>query len=162
MKRRTLRRLTTSPRGTGQYAKKIARLLSGIKSGQAAVVGLSGELGAGKTVFARELLRALGVKEKIVSPTFVLLREYKTSSGVYPTAYHLDAYRLSGALDVKPLRLGELMKKKGNLLLIEWPERIKGAMPGRALTVRFRHGRKSNERVIEFLEPTPKRRRPTR
>ena len=129
---------------------------------QATVLGLSGDLGAGKTVFARGFLRALGVRGKIASPTFVLLREYKTSSREYPCAYHLDAYRLSGALDAKPLRLDELMKKKGSLLLIEWPERIKGAMPGRALAVRFRHGRKSNERIIEFLEPMPKRRRPTR
>ena len=158
-KRKTLRRLTASPKETGQCAKKIARLLSDSKNGRATVVGLSGELGVGKTVFARELLRALGVKGKIVSPTFVLLREYKTLSSKYPNAYHADAYRLSGPGDAKPLRLGELMKGKRNLLLIEWPERIKGVIPNSALMVRFRHGRKSNERVIEFLGQMPKKRK---
>lgn len=89
------------------------------------VIGLRGELGAGKTTLVRGFLRALGVTGTVRSPTFTLLESYSTGS---LEIAHLDLYRVESPGEVEPLGVRELVEP-GRVFLIEWPERGQGALP---------------------------------
>jgi tRNA threonylcarbamoyladenosine biosynthesis protein TsaE len=102
---------------------------------QGGVVYLRGELGAGKTTFARALLRALGVGERVKSPTYTLLERYHVDG--HP-AFHLDLYRIAGAGELEWLGLDEL-EAPDAIVLIEWPERGAGALPHADLEVALEH-----------------------
>ncbi|HEX5960766.1 MAG TPA: tRNA (adenosine(37)-N6)-threonylcarbamoyltransferase complex ATPase subunit type 1 TsaE [Rhodanobacteraceae bacterium] len=99
------------------------------------VLYLRGELGAGKTTFARALLRALGVGERVKSPTYSLLERYSVNGH---DAFHLDLYRIAGAGELEWLGLDELDAPE-NLVLVEWPERGEGALPAPDLEVALDH-----------------------
>ena len=115
---------------TAALAQRLARaLLDG------GVVFLRGELGAGKTTFARALLRALGVGERVKSPTYSLLERYLVNGR---DAFHLDLYRIADAGELEWLGLDEL-DAPGTLVLVEWPERGRGALPSPDLEVALEH-----------------------
>ena len=112
---------TRSVRGTLALGRRFAARL---RPGDC--VGLSGELGAGKTVLVRGMAVGLGVAdERIVSsPTFVLVREYPTS----PPVYHVDLYRLGDApAELADLGLEEMLA--GGVLVVEWADRAAGVLP---------------------------------
>lgn len=96
------------------------------------VVILVGALGAGKTRFAGGLAAGLGVEEAVVSPTFVLMKEYR--SGFLPVV-HVDAYRLGSIYEFEDLDPFE--RAAGGVLVIEWGEAVASALPSDVLTVRF-------------------------
>jgi len=96
------------------------------------VVALTGELGAGKTVFVQGLVRGLGVSSGATSPTFVLINEYR---GLLPV-HHVDVYRTESLEEVVELGLRELMDGDG-VTLIEWADRIGPLLPSRAVRVRI-------------------------
>jgi tRNA threonylcarbamoyladenosine biosynthesis protein TsaE len=98
-----------------------------------AVLYLTGELGSGKTTFARGFLRALGVSEPIRSPTYTLLELYPAGA---LTLLHVDLYRLREPLEVESLGLRE-WAREGCVWLIEWPERAAGRLPLADLTIAF-------------------------
>ena len=87
------------------------------------LIVLSGELGAGKTVFVRGVARGLEIPPsvRVTSPTYVLQHEY---SGGRLTLYHIDAYRLGGAADFENSGLRECLDDAHAVVCIEWPERI--------------------------------------
>lgn len=97
----------------------------------ATLVTLSGELGAGKTAFTKAVAHALGVEEVVTSPTFVLEKIYQLGSEAskFERLIHIDAYRLERGSDLAPLGFDELMKDSGNLILLEWPEKVASALP---------------------------------
>jgi tRNA threonylcarbamoyladenosine biosynthesis protein TsaE len=92
---------------------------------RALAIFLSGELGAGKTTVVRGLLRALGVAGVIRSPSYTLLEGYEAGGH---RVLHLDLYRLSGAAELQGLGLRDELEG-GVLLLVEWPERAREALP---------------------------------
>lgn len=98
------------------------RMASSFPKGQ--VVSLRGSLGAGKTVFARGVARALQIKEAIVSPTFTLVQEY---SGSMPM-YHMDLYRIKSEEDFEMIGGEDLLYSDG-ICLIEWSEVIDSMLP---------------------------------
>ena len=89
------------------------------------IVALSGDLGAGKTSFARGILRGLGWTGEVPSPTFTLVQPYDTT----PEVWHVDLYRLNDAREADALGLFETEAA----LLIEWPERLGTRLPAEAL-----------------------------
>ncbi len=103
----------------------------------ARVVTLSGELGAGKTTFAQGIARALGVTESVQSPTFVLEKVYALEAQSFQKLIHIDAYRLKGGDELRAIGWDELLADSGNLILIEWPERVPGCIPTDAIRIRF-------------------------
>jgi tRNA threonylcarbamoyladenosine biosynthesis protein TsaE len=104
------------------------------------VLGLVGELGAGKTQFAKGLAKGLGIKDNITSPTFVLLKKYKN-------LVHIDCYRLSDPTELEELGFQEFIDN-GNIVVVEWADKIKSIMPSETKWVKFKVGSKENERVI--------------
>ena len=106
-----------------------ARLAAQLRAGD--VIGLSGELGAGKTTLARAILAALGLADEAPSPTFAIVQPYEVPDVRLPVA-HVDLYRLDDPDDVRELGLEDYAS--GGVLLIEWPERLPaGAWPGMLL-----------------------------
>ena len=98
------------------------------KSDEALVIALSGNLGAGKTTLVQILARLLGVKEKVTSPTFTIMKAYPLA-GEFSYLIHMDAYRLEDAIELRPLHFFEILKDKTNILCIEWAEKIQLALP---------------------------------
>lgn len=97
---------------------------------------LSGELGSGKTTFARGLLRALGVEGPIRSPSYTLVEPYETAAG---TVHHLDLYRLRrGSAELEALGYRDLRALPG-LVMVEWPERADDALGQADLAVTLQH-----------------------
>lgn len=132
---------------------------------RATVVGLYGELGAGKTTFMKFLAEFFGVEESIQSPTFVIMKKYKTSPPLEPTSnldngdaplsltrrggtggevfnslIHIDAYRIESEAEMLNLGWKEIIADPNNLICIEWPERILGIMPEHT-KIFFEHAR---------------------
>src|SRR3989344_4371105 len=89
----------------------------------ATVVGLSGDLGSGKTAFVKVLAKALGVEEEVLSPTFVIAKFYEIGGGHWRRLVHIDLYRIDDPEELKALRFAEILADHGNLVVIEWPER---------------------------------------
>lgn len=118
--------ITKTAQETRNCGKKLAEK---IKNG--GVVCLYGDLGAGKTTFVQGIAKGLGVKKKITSPTFVLIRQYNN-------LYHLDLYRLNSLEEIKALGVEEIWQDKKNILIIEWPEKIEKILPENKLTVHLK------------------------
>ena len=120
----------------------------------AVVVALSGELGAGKTTFTQGFARALGIKEKIQSPTFVLMKIYKLpgtrSKLTFRHLIHIDCYRIHNPKDLLHLGLKDMLRDRDAIILIEWPERIKKIIPPDALRLSLGHGAGVHERNIHI------------
>ena len=96
-------------------------MAQGLRGGE--ILCLHGELGSGKTAFTAFLAEALGVKERVVSPTFVLLRSYDTQSNAVKKLHHIDAYRLESFADFQGLGLEDLVTDDA-VIVIEWAEKV--------------------------------------
>lgn len=138
-----------SPAGTAKLAKELAGLISvqSAKKG-AQVVALQGELGAGKTTFTKSFLAALGVKESVTSPTFILFRPYPLKTEHYSLAYHIDCYRLEDPKELLKLGLKEMLKNPKYIVLIEWAERVKKFLPKNIVWISIKHGVKKGSRTF--------------
>ncbi len=103
------------------------------KTTGATLVTLSGELGAGKTAFTKAVAKALGVKDDITSPTFVLMKIYELPAPAAGAGFrrliHIDAYRLENGAEFAPLRFDELTQEADNLIMLEWPEKVADVLP---------------------------------
>jgi len=120
-----------------------ARIGSLLRAGD--VVSLSGDLGAGKTVFAKGVATALGVRDDVVSPTFTLVREY---SGVVPLV-HIDVYRLDRFQELHDVGFDELVSGS-TVTLVEWGDRISALLPVERLDVTLQFGEADDDRVVSI------------
>lgn len=105
-----------------QETKQIAENLA--KHTKANIFALTGELGAGKTIFIQGFAKGLGITEKIISPTFVLIRQHRVPK-LKKILYHIDLYRLVSGEDFKQLGLDEILEGENSIVLIEWAEKLK-------------------------------------
>lgn len=120
---------------TEELGGRLARALPAADAALA-VLYLSGELGAGKTTFARGFLRALGVADAVPSPTYTLLELYPAGA---LTIVHVDLFRVRNAAELESLGLRE-WARTGHVWLIEWPERGGTRLPPADLTLAFAAG----------------------
>ena len=100
------------------------------------VIALFGDLGAGKTVFARGFAKALGITEPVSSPTYTIIQEYPTPDNRY--LYHLDLYRISDERSALAFGVDEYLES-GEYVLLEWPERIAKLLPEHTLKLQITH-----------------------
>ena len=114
------------------------------------VFALKGDLGTGKTVFAKGLAKGLGVKKTITSPTFVLMKIYPIEGNKHIKEFcHIDTYRLKGEKDFEAIGAEEYLNKKDVVVAIEWPDKIKNLLPKDAKLVKLKH-EKEEKRQIEI------------
>lgn len=100
-----------------------------IPTDEAAIVGLYGNLGSGKTAFTQAVARELGIKEPTTSPTFVIEKLYETTHPHFKRLIHIDAYRLEAGRELQVLDFEKLVENPNNLIIIEWPENVKEILP---------------------------------
>ena len=113
---------TKSAEETQAFAKEFAKeFLNG------GVIALSGDLGAGKTTFAQGFAEGLQIKDRIVSPTFLIIRQYPIP-GKRSFFYHIDLYRMEN-INLKDSGLEEILSEPSNIVLIEWAEKISEYLP---------------------------------
>lgn len=117
---------------TEKTAFDLARTLS-----PGTVLTLNGDLGAGKTVFARGFARGLGVGEAVSSPTYTIAQEYLLPDG--KRLYHLDLYRISSAAAGLAFGVDEFLNDPNAFALVEWPERVGDVIPDSAIRIFIRH-----------------------
>lgn len=118
------------------------------------IIALTGDLGSGKTTFVQGFAKALGIKHRIVSPTFLIIRRYRVASrkkqGKIKNFYHVDLYRVHKIKELNALNFKSLLNTTNTLMLIEWAEKIKKLLPKGTIWVNFNHGRKETERIIAY------------
>jgi tRNA threonylcarbamoyladenosine biosynthesis protein TsaE len=138
---------------TKKIAGEIALTLLAARPRGARVLALTGDLGAGKTTFVQGLLRALGIKSKVLSPTFILMQSFKvlTFKGRQASVsrfWHIDCYRIDHPQELKILGLAAILKDPHALVVVEWAEKIKEILPNDAIWIQFEYGKRENERAI--------------
>ena len=111
------------------------------------VVALIGDLGTGKTALTRYIAEGLGVRETISSPTFTIVKEYK--SGRLPL-YHFDVYRLGSGEELLDVGAEEMLDGDG-LCVIEWADIVSDVLPEESLVVKIEYGAEEGERIAEIL-----------
>ncbi len=149
--------ITDSAKETRGIGEILAKEITAMNNEQRAVnnyrketliIGLQGELGSGKTTFIQGLAKGLGVKEKITSPTFVILKKYKIPSKIIKDAFlfHIDCYRIKSE-DLLELGFEEIANDSQNIVVIEWAERAKKILKN-ALWIKFEYLGKSKRKIL--------------
>lgn len=139
-----MKKITGSLKETHKLARDLAKKTLNIAQGKAIVIGLSGELGSGKTTFIQGFAKALGIKTKVVSPTFVILKKFKITNLKYQksnlkTLVHIDCYRIERPKEILDLGWEELINNPQNIILVEWAEKIKKIFPKKYFWINFSH-----------------------
>jgi len=120
-------------------------------SNKALVVALEGDLGSGKTTFIQGLAQGLKVKENILSPTFVIQKDFLLKLKNFKNLYHIDAYRLKNPEELLELGFKDLIGNPENLIVIEWADKIKKILPKNILRIKFENLGENKRRIkIEF------------
>lgn len=125
------------------FAKEFLRA----KFKSALVVGLEGELGAGKTVFAKGFAKGLRIKEEMKSPTFILMRVFKIKKRNF---FHLDAYRINSPKEFIALGFTRLLSNPSNIILIEWSDKIRKLLPKKYFRFVFKSGDKTSREITLY------------
>lgn len=133
---------------SGTQTKSVAEKIAKEYRNKGGVIALIGELGTGKTTFAQGFAKGLGVKEKVISPTFVLMRQHQIPFSK-KILYHLDLYRLEDKSEIKQLGLEDLFEDSNSIVLIEWAEKIMSNLPKKTLIISFKNS-KENSREISI------------
>jgi tRNA threonylcarbamoyladenosine biosynthesis protein TsaE len=136
--------LTSSAKQTFNLAKNFAKKLGGGE-----VIGLIGELGAGKTVFVKGLATGLGIKKNITSPTFVLMKIYPVTNFKFQISnfVHIDAYRIKNEKDVLSIGAEEYFNQLNTVTVIEWADKIKKILPLNAVIITLKNKGKNTRQI---------------
>ena len=157
---------TSSSLETKKLGAKIAKeILNGKLGNTARVIALVGNLGAGKTTFTQGFMRGLGVRGKVTSPTFVIVKRYALRKPLpllegelegerFSHVYHADLYRINNAKHLASLEFKKILKDPANIVLVEWADRTRRIFPKETVWVRFECGEKGNERILTISSRT--------
>lgn len=145
---------TNSPSQTQKLGEALAkRILKAGPKKKATVIGLTGDLGGGKTTFLQGFAKGLGIKEKILSPTFVIMRKFKirvdscSNSCRFVYFYHIDCYRTKKPKEILDLGFKKIVSDQRNIVAIEWGDRIRRILPEDTLIIKFKFVNKAKRRV---------------
>ena len=142
--------VTNSPDETQKIAAGFAaRVLAAAPKKSATVLGLEGDLGAGKTTFLQGFAKALGITEVVNSPTFVMLKRFKIYDLRFKNFYHFDCYRRENPEEILGLGFKEIISNPENIVAIEWPEKIAAFLPKEIISIQFIH-KNSTQRVLNI------------
>lgn len=134
--------ITSSASETQEAGRRLSASLAGGE-----VIALFGDLGSGKTTFVQGFAEGLGVTERILSPTFIIMRSYQTKSGIL---YHADLYRLEedASESAKEIGLLDTFEDKNAIVIIEWAERIEALLPKDTIRVHLKHIAEEKREII--------------
>lgn len=136
------RLITKSAKETRELGTKLAKEYQ-----NGAILALMGDLGAGKTTFAAGFAKGLGIKSKLISPTYILIREYQLYSQSYAKLYHIDLYRLENQQQILDLGLKDIFDNPKNIVLIEWAEKLINLPRKHLIKINFEYLSESKRRI---------------
>jgi tRNA threonylcarbamoyladenosine biosynthesis protein TsaE len=157
--------ITRSPKETWRLGKLLAETFAREYGKHALVFALKGDLGGGKTSFAAGFAKGLGVKGRVASPTFVILKKYdlakkKEQDGKHERFFHIDGYRIRNGKEMIDLGFDKIRENPANIILIEWAEIIKEILPRDAIWLDFEFLDARSRRITlncsrRFFLPSP-------
>ena len=138
---------------TKNLGKKLAQdILKFPLKKKAIVVALKGELGSGKTTFLQGFAKGLGIKNKVLSPTFVILKKFQISTSKFQHFYHIDCYRIKKPEEILTLGFKKIISDPKNIIAIEWAEKVNKILPPESIVLDFKFkGEKEREVIIKFI-----------
>lgn len=142
---------TSSAAQTKKVAKMLAkRFLKFKKKNRALILALKGDLGSGKTTFLQGWAQGLGIKERILSPTFILMKKFdiKSSSSPFKHFYHIDCYRIRRVKEILDLDFKKIVSCPQNIVAVEWAEKIKRILPAETIWINFEFINKNKRKII--------------
>jgi tRNA threonylcarbamoyladenosine biosynthesis protein TsaE len=128
--------ITKSPAQTEKLGKILAKEVLKMKRG--IVLALEGDLGGGKTTFLKGFARGLKIKEKILSPTFILMRRFEIKNRKIKNFYHFDCYRIENEKEILNLGFKKIISLPKNLVAVEWAEKIRKILPKNVFLIKFK------------------------
>lgn len=157
--------ITNSSAKTKKLGEFLAKQI--LKKGpqdHAFIIGLIGELGSGKTTFLQGLAKELHIRNRILSPTFVIFKRFKItkmnneqriiSNQGLKNFYHIDCYRIEKPKELLDLGFADMCQNPENIIAIEWADRIKKILPRQVLIMKFRFLDKNKREVRIMPYPT--------
>jgi len=137
-----------------EVSLKILDKISKEDFSRAKIIAFSGTLGVGKTTLTQEIAKQLGIKENVISPTFVIMKIYYVDKNSeyyskFKRFIHIDAYRLTSGSELLKIGWEEIISDKDNLVIIEWPENVKECLDKDTYWVKLGHV-DGETRSIEF------------
>lgn len=126
--------IATCAAETAQLGQTVAVLLT--KGEVPRILTLTGELGSGKTTFLQGFAKQLGLPNRLLSPTFIIVRRYQLTKN-YSFFYHLDLYRIKSSDDLTGLGLSEIFSDPTNLVAVEWADKLGSLLPKSRLDLNF-------------------------
>ncbi|MDO8743400.1 MAG: tRNA (adenosine(37)-N6)-threonylcarbamoyltransferase complex ATPase subunit type 1 TsaE [Candidatus Azambacteria bacterium] len=134
--------LTKNARETQKFGERMSgEILKMPLKKKAIVLALVGNLGGGKTCFLQGFAKGLGIKEKILSPTFIIMKRFGTF-------YHFDCYRIQKAKDILDLGFKKIINNPKNIVAIEWADKIKSLLPKERIMIHFGLVGKNKRKII--------------
>ena len=121
---------------TKKLGQELAKEILKRKGEASFVVFLDGDLGTGKTTLVKEIIFALGVKEKVKSPTFTIIEPYELNN---ENIYHVDLYRIIDPTELEIIGLREYLNETNAIIFIEWPEKSYGYLKKFDLKISLKH-----------------------
>jgi len=122
------------------------KILNRPSTERAVVLGLKGELGGGKTAFLQGFAEGLGIEERVLSPTFLIMKRFRVRKKGFRNFFHIDCYRIRGK-DIISLGFEEMISDPKNIVAIEWADRIRGIMPKNTIWLKFRFVDKEKRKI---------------
>lgn len=145
-KKLTLRSLEDTKNLGQEIAKEILKR----KDKSAFIVFLDGDLGTGKTTLVKEIIFALGIKEKVKSPTFTIIEPYELND---KNIYHIDLYRINDPSELEIIGLREYLNESEAIIFIEWPEKSFGFLKKFDLKISLKHSSEKERKYKIELNP---------
>lgn len=150
-------KISKNIKDTEEIARDFLNKILKTKNTKALVVGLSGDLGTGKTHFTQAVAKLLKIKNKVNSPTFVIMKRYELPRPLlnpplgrgglgFRNLFHIDAYRLKNERELLHLGWEEIVFNKENIIFIEWPENVAKIMPQKHHKVSISHTKEGHRK----------------
>jgi tRNA threonylcarbamoyladenosine biosynthesis protein TsaE len=132
--------ITNSSNQTKKLGEALAKKIKSRKKNKALVLGLSGDLGGGKTTFLQGFAKGLGIKKRVLSPTFLIMKKFELNNSTirqFSNFYHFDCYRIKKSKEILDLGFKKITSDPKNIVAVEWAERIKKIMPRNTIWIKF-------------------------
>ncbi len=144
--------LSYSVSQTKNLAKRLARKILKISlRKKAIIIALEGELGSGKTTFLQGFAQGLGIKNKILSPTFVIMKKFQVPSSKFQWFYHIDCYRIKKPKEILDLGFKKNITNLQNIVAVEWADKIQEILPKDTMILKFYFISRNKRKIVIIL-----------
>ncbi|OIP74778.1 MAG: tRNA (adenosine(37)-N6)-threonylcarbamoyltransferase complex ATPase subunit type 1 TsaE [Parcubacteria group bacterium CG2_30_36_18] len=140
--------LTVNPSQTRKLGEILAKEILKTKPRKDAfLLGLEGDLGGGKTTFLQGFAKGLGIKQKILSPTFLIIKKFSIFNFKFSNFYHIDCYRIEKPKEILDLGFKEIISIPQNIVAVEWADRIRKIMSKNTIWITFQFINKNKRKI---------------